>query len=198
MRSCRAGAWAAGRAVCVRPGAGASRSESRPSTSCAVWRSAISRRAVRFASVKKFSMAFLALSAAYTTPRCKRFCKASAVRSTSTTSSAASTTQSGTVSRTRTPVICHTSSLRLSRCCTLSVVRTSMPAWSNTCTSSHRFSRSEPGTLVCANSSTRQTAGLRRRMASTSISSKTAPRYSTFRRGIISRSAVLAIVSWRP
>ena len=52
---------------------------------------------------------------------------------------------------------------------------TSMPASSKTMTSSHRFARSEPGTLVCGNSSTAQTFGERRRIASVSISSNVTP-----------------------
>ena len=48
--------------------------------------------------------------------------RSSGGRSTSSTSSASSKTVSGTVSRTCTPVICGTMSLRLSRCWTLSVV----------------------------------------------------------------------------
>ena len=47
-----------------------------------------------------------------------------------------------------------------------------MPASSRACTSCQRLRRSLPGTLVWANSSTTATAGLRRRMASVSISSK--------------------------
>ena len=48
--------------------------------------------------------------------------------STSITSSASSKNVSGTVSQTRMPVMPPTTSFRLSRCWTLSVVKTSMPA----------------------------------------------------------------------
>jgi hypothetical protein len=54
-------------------------------------------------------------------------------------------------------------------------------------TSCQRFSRAEPGTLVWASSSTRATAGWRAMIASASISSTATPRYSTRRRGTISR-----------
>ena len=50
------------------------------------------------------------------------------VMSTTTTSSALSTTVSGTVSRTLTPVMVETTSERLSRCWMLTAVHTSMPA----------------------------------------------------------------------
>ena len=98
------------------------------------------------------------------------------VRSTITTSSACRTIQSGIVSRTRMPVMFHTWSFRLSRCCTFIVVRTSMPASSITSTSSHRLARSKPGTLVCGNSSTTHTLGCLARIASVSISSNWDPR----------------------
>ncbi len=65
---------------------------------------------------------------------------ASAVMSTSSTCSAARTTASGTVSRCGTPVICWTTSLSDSRCCTLTVLMTSIPAASSSSTSSQRFS----------------------------------------------------------
>lgn len=60
-------------------------------------------------------------------------------RSTSTTSSAASKNGSGTVSRTCTPVMPLTTSFRLSRCWTLTVVNTSMPASSSSSTSCQRL-----------------------------------------------------------
>src|SRR5450756_1326597 len=81
-----------------------------------------------------------------------RLRRACGVRATSTTSSASSTTQSGTVSRTRTPLTCHTWSLRLSRCCTFMLVRTPIPASSSSCTSCQRLAFLLPGTLLCANS----------------------------------------------
>ena len=61
---------------------------------------------------------------------CRRAAARSAtpgVRSTSTTWSARASSSSGTVSRTRTPVSSETWSLSDSRCCTLTVERTSMP-----------------------------------------------------------------------
>ena len=56
---------------------------------------------------------------------------ASGVMSTSSTCSAARTTESGTVSRCGTPVIASTTSLSDSRCWTLTVLITSMPASSS-------------------------------------------------------------------
>jgi hypothetical protein len=90
--------------------------------------------------------------------------------------SAVRTTSSGTVSRCRTPVIRSISSLSDSRCWMLTVVITSMPAARITSTSSARFSRVLPGTLLCASSSTHTTAGLRASTASVSISVNSAPR----------------------
>jgi hypothetical protein len=81
------------------------------------------------------------------------------VMSTSSTWSAARTTASGTVSRCGTPVIFSTTSLRDSRCWMLTAEITSMPASSSSSTSCQRFSLREPGTLVCANSSTRAICG---------------------------------------
>src|SRR3974390_684934 len=52
--------------------------------------------------------------------------------------------------------------------------------------------------LVWANSSTTATAGLRARTASTSISSKTVPLYSSFLRGIASSLAASSAVALRP
>ena len=60
----------------------------------------------------------------------------------------------------------------------LTVEITSIPASSSSSTSCQRFSLREPGTLVCASSSTSATSGLRARIASTSISSNVVPRYS--------------------
>ena len=74
--------------------------------------------------------------------------------STSSMASARSSTWSGTVSRTCTCVICATTSLRLSTCCTFSVVKTSMPASSSSSTSCQRLRWREPGAFVCASSST--------------------------------------------
>ena len=59
-----------------------------------------------------------------------------------------------------------------------SVEMTLMPASSSSSTSCQRFSLREPGTLVCASSSTSATSGRRASTASTSISSKLVPRYS--------------------
>ncbi len=59
----------------------------------------------------------------------------------------------------------------------LTVVITSIPASSSSSTSCQRFSLREPGTFVWAYSSTSATAGARARTASTSISSKSAPRW---------------------
>ena len=80
----------------------------RISTSCAVCRKAISRKATRVDSLKKFCKARWAFSGGYTTPRSSRLINARGVRSTITTSSACFMTQSGIVSRTRTPVISFT------------------------------------------------------------------------------------------
>ncbi len=68
----------------------------------------------------------------------------------------------------------------------LSVEMTSMPASSSSSTSCQRFSLREPGTFVCASSSTRATCGRRASTASISISSNVVPRYSTRRRGMTS------------
>ena len=59
------------------------------------------------------------------------------------------------------PVMPPTTSFRLSRCCTLIVEQTSMPASSSSSTSCQRLGWREPGALVCASSSTRISAGLR-------------------------------------
>ena len=58
----------------------------------------------------------------------RRSCSSSGERSTSTTSSASSRIRSGNVSRTRISVSSKIASLRLSRCWTLTVEMTSMPA----------------------------------------------------------------------
>ena len=76
----------------------------------------------------------------------------------------------------------------------LSVEMTSMPASSSCSTSCQRFSLREPGALVWAYSSTSTTSGRRARIASTSISCSTVPRYSTSRRGITSRSRICSAV----
>ena len=81
--------------------------------------------------------------------------------------------RSGTVSCTRTPVMPATTSFRLSRCCTLSVVQTSMPASSSSSTSCQRLGwrgRGAPRELECASSSTSSAAGLRASAASRSNS----------------------------
>ncbi len=88
-----------------------------------------------------------------------------------TTSSASASTSSGSVSRTRTPVSSATWSLRLSRCWTLTVEKTSISAASTSATSSKRFGCSTPGAFVCASSSIRQSSGERFRIAGRSISS---------------------------
>ena len=54
-----------------------------------------------------------------------------------------------------------------------------MPASSSSSTSCQRFSLREPGTFVCASSSTSATAGRRASTASRSISSNVVPRYSS-------------------
>ena len=61
-------------------------------------------------------------------------------------------------------------------------------------TSCHRSLRPDPGTFVWAISSTRATSGWRASTASTSISSKVEPRYSTFFAGTTSRSWIASIV----
>ncbi len=104
-------------------------------------------------------------------PAASRVSSSSAGTSTSTTSSARSKNVSGTVSRTRTPVMPPTTSLRLSRCWTFSVVKTSMPAASSSSTSCQRFGWREPCALLCASSSTRTSCGRRASAASRSNSS---------------------------
>ena len=110
---------------------------------------------------------------------CRAPCRrrsASGVMSTSSIWSARRTTASGIVSRCLMPVICSTTSLSDSRCWMLSVEMTSIPASSSSSTSCQRFSLREPGTFVCASSSTSATSGRRARTASTSISSNVVPR----------------------
>ena len=85
------------------------------------------------------------------------------VMSTSSIWSARRTTSSGIVSRCLTPVIRSTTSLSDSRCWMLSVEITSIPASSSSSTSCQRFSLREPGTFVCASSSTSATCGPARR-----------------------------------
>ena len=118
--------------------------------------------------------------------------------STRTTSSALSNTVSGTVSATRTPVIPPTTSFRLSRCCTLTVVNTSMPASSSSRTSCQRFGWREPGALECASSSIKIRAGWRCNAASISNSEIVLPLYSTSFFGRIFRSPNCSAVSSRP
>ena len=97
---------------------------------------------------------------------------------------------------TRTPVMPPTTSLRLSRCWTLSVVQTSMPAASSSSTSCQRFGWREPATLECASSSTRISAGRRASAASRSNSaSVAAPAPAIDRRGRISSPCSCAAVS---
>ena len=75
---------------------------------------------------------------------------------------------------------------------------TSMPASSSSSTSCQRFSWREPGTLVCASSSTSAICGLRASTASVSISSNVAPRYVSFWRGMTSSPSSRAAVCGRP
>jgi hypothetical protein len=105
---------------------------------------------------------------------------------------------SGTVSRCGTPVIFCTTSLIDSKCWMLTAEITSMPASSNSSMSCQRFSLRLPGTLVWASSSTSATSGRRARTASTSISVKVAPRYSSVRRRTTSRPSTIASVCGRP
>ena len=81
--------------------------------------------------------------------------------STITVSSAVSKNVSGTVSGSGMPVISATTSFRLARCCTLIVVKTSMPAARISSTSFQRFGWREPGGLACARSSISTTCGRR-------------------------------------
>ena len=117
---------------------------------------------------------------------------ASGVMSTSSICSARRTTSSGIVSRCLIPVICSTTSLSDSRCWTFRVEMTVIPASSSSATSCQRFSFREPGTFVCASSSTSATSGRRASSASTSISSSVVPRYSSRRGGTRSRSPISA------
>ena len=76
---------------------------------------------------------------------------------------------------------------------------TSIPASSSSSTSCQRFSLREPGTLVCASSSTSATVGLARRGPRRRPSPRTsAPRYSIDRRGTTSRSPIASAVRGRP
>ena len=113
---------------------------------------------------------------------CRAACGAAAGRPRSRSARAGRprrTTQSGTRSRTPTPVIRSTASASDSMCWMLTVVMTAMPASRISSTSSQRFSwRPEPGTLVWASSSMRTTSGWRARTASRSISSQVESRYS--------------------
>ena len=105
---------------------------------------------------------------------------------------------SGTVSRTRTRVMRWTTSLRLSRCWTFSVVQTSIPAASSSSMSCQRFGWRLPGAFVWAYSSTRMSRGWRSKAASRSNSCTIRPRYGTDRRGRISKPWSSSSVSWRP
>jgi ribosomal protein L32E len=86
------------------------------STCSATWRSANSRNAIKLPRRKKFFSACSTFSLPYTSPRRIRFCSASGVKSTITVSSDTCSTQSGTVSRTTTPVIARTVGAILSMC----------------------------------------------------------------------------------
>ena len=81
--------------------------------------------------------------------------------STSSISSAASNTLSGMRSRTGAPVMVPTTSATDSRCWTLQVLMTWIPASRMSSTSSQRFSRGEPGAFECASSSMSATVGRR-------------------------------------
>ena len=81
--------------------------------------------------------------------------------STSSIWSAARTTSSGTFSCCSMPVIWATTSLRLSRCWTLTVEITVIPASSSSSTSCQRLGFLLPGVLVWASSSTSTTWGWR-------------------------------------
>ncbi len=86
-------------------------------------RRASSRRAIRLPLLKEVLDAPARPARAHRPcPRAAARSGRRAARSTSSISSACSKTESGTVSRTTTPVICATTSFRLSRCWTLSVV----------------------------------------------------------------------------
>eukprot|EP01022_Parablepharisma_sp_SALTPOND_P006709 TRINITY_DN12717_c1_g1_i1.p1 TRINITY_DN12717_c1_g1~~TRINITY_DN12717_c1_g1_i1.p1 ORF type:complete len:1877 (-),score=641.20 TRINITY_DN12717_c1_g1_i1:7532-13162(-) len=168
------------------------------STRSAVRRRAISRRAIRLPLRKKLRPAFSACCGRQTLPSFRRVSSSSGGMSTSLTSSASSKTWSGTVSKTRMPVIWPTTSLRLSMCCTLRVVQTSMPARSSSSISCQRLAWREPGTLECASSSTRITPGLRSSAASRSNSGNWRLRQATMRMGMRAMPASCASVSTRP
>ena len=99
--------------------------------------------------------------------------------STITVSSAESKNVSGTVSFSGMPVISVTTSFRLSRCCTLIVVKTSMPLASSSSTSFQRLGCRAPGGLAWARSSMIAVPGLRLRMPSRSSSGEVAPASSS-------------------
>ena len=80
----------------------------------------------------------------------------------------------------------------------LTLEMTSIPAASSSSTSSQRLACRDPGTLVCANSSTSAISGLRASTASRSISSNVPPRYGIVDRGMISRPSSSAAVCGRP
>ena len=173
-----------------------SRASQRPLTPCSArWRCisasarsaarrrAISRRAIRLPTLKKPSRAWSMRSGTYTLPSLSLWRSASGGMSTTSMASARSTTASGTVSFTTTPVTCATASFRLSRCCTLTAVYTSIPASSSSSTSCHRLGWRDSGAFVWASSSTRTSAGRRARAASRSNSSTSTPRYARRSRG---------------
>ena len=168
------------------------------STRSAVRRSASSRSAIRLPLRKKLLAARSICSGRYTLPAASRARRSSADTSTITTSSAWSKTVSGTVSQTLMPVMPPTTSFRLSMCCTLSVVNTSMPAARSSWMSCQRFGCREPGTFVCASSSTRISAGCRANAASRPNSSSVRSWYAIFARGRIGSSESSASVSLRP
>ena len=140
-------ACARARAIPHRSSACAGSRASAASTRSAARRNASSRSAIRLPLRKKFSRARAAASA-------DRPCRppdASAVRRPAgrppPRRRRRSNTGSGTVSAHADAGDAPTTSLRLSRCCTLSVVQTSMPASSNSSTSCQRLRWRPPSTL---------------------------------------------------
>src|ERR1039458_6205170 len=130
-------------------------------------------------------------------PRSMRCASASGVRSLSTISSARSSTQSGTVSRTVMPVRLCTLGVMLSTCWMFSVESTSISASRSCSTSWKRLACRLPSMLVCASSSISTTSGLRARIASTSISSNSVPLYSSSLRGTCSSCSASSAVRAR-
>ncbi len=134
----------------------------------------------------------------YTLPSLRRWRRSSGGKSTKTTSLASSNIWSGTVSRTRIPVTPPTTSFRLSKCCTLTVVSTSMPASNSSSTSCQRLGWREPLALLCASSSMRISAGRRASAASKSNSRIWRLRWWMRFRGRAVSPSSKAAVSLRP